>query len=185
MSSNTTLPPQAYTRETLTTAFNWLQSQPESVKKQATTPDSLVCLYARAQRMGGGSFETEAPVSSQNFMSDLKNLAEGLRQFEDPRAPKQMPFHRSQAPMAPVAPTPSAVSTAPLAAPRQPSPAQPIAQALPEMPTFAPAAPSLALNERSLAMIHEVKVAMNLSNDTEAANLMMALAYKSYKSLLA
>ncbi len=84
MANGPTLPPQAYTREILTAAFNWLQSQPESVRKLATTPDALVGLYMRAQRYGNSTLETDAPVSSQNFMSDLKSLAEGLKQFEQP-----------------------------------------------------------------------------------------------------
>jgi hypothetical protein len=90
MASGPTLPPQAYTREVLTSAFNWLQTQPESVKKLATTPDALVGLYLRAQRYGASSLEADAPVSSQNFMSDLKNLAEGLKQFEDPKERRAM-----------------------------------------------------------------------------------------------
>lgn len=85
MAIGPTLPPQAYTREILTAAFNWLQTQPESVKKLAITPDALVGLYMRAQRYGASSMEADAPVSSQVFMSDLKNLAEGLKQFEEPR----------------------------------------------------------------------------------------------------
>lgn len=86
MATGPTLPPQAYTREILTSAFNWLQSQPESVKKLATTPDALVGLFMRAQRYGASSMEADAPVSSQAFMSDLKNLAEGLKQFDDPKS---------------------------------------------------------------------------------------------------
>ncbi len=85
MANGPTLPPQAYTREILTSAFNWLQTQPESVKKLATTPDALVGLFMRAQRYGASSMELDAPVSSQNFISDLKNLAEGLKQFEKPK----------------------------------------------------------------------------------------------------
>ena len=87
MANGPTLPPQAYTREILTAAFNWLQAQPESVKKLAVTPDALVGLYMRAQRYGASSMEADAPVSSQNFMSDLKNLAQGLKQFDEPSRP--------------------------------------------------------------------------------------------------
>lgn len=79
-----TLPPQAYTREMLTTAYHWLQAQPESIRKLAQTSDALVGLYLRAQRYGQVSAENDAPVTSQAFASDLKVLAEGLRQFEDP-----------------------------------------------------------------------------------------------------
>ena len=196
MAQGSTLPPQAYTRETLTTAFNWLQTQPESVRMLATTPDSLVCLYTRAQRSGGASFESfesEAPVSSQNFMSDLKNLAEGLRQFESPsersdavRPSPALPRPQHRAPPTPIpalnqayVQTPVAPTATPTAAPTATPTAAPssAAAAAPVMP--------FALNERSWAMVQEVKVAMNLSNDAEAANLMMALAYKSLKSLLA
>ncbi len=85
MANGPTLPPQAYTREILAVAFQWLQSQPESIKKLAQTPDALVGLYLRAQRFSNATAETDAPISSQNFISDLKHLAEGLKQFESPR----------------------------------------------------------------------------------------------------
>jgi len=192
------LPPQAYTREMLTTAFNWLQTQPESVRKMATSPDSLVCLYTRAQRMGTVSLETEAPVSSQNFMSDLKNLAEGLRQFEEP----------APVPMKPRPQPISAQSSRPTHQPVQHqnfagAQVTPLVQPTPEDHRFfeqhqpvqahisAPApAPKVAsvpasmLNERSMAMIQEVKAGLNLSSDSEVANLMVALAYKNLKNLL-
>ena len=152
MALGPTIPPQAYTREMLSTAFNWLQTQPESVKKLATTPDALVGLYMRAQRYGHSSLETEAPVSSQAFMSDLKNLAEGLKQFEEPQAPK-----RAGVTMGPVNPAPMPNQEVPLS----------------------------GLNQRTWAMIHEVKNELNLSSDADAINMMIALAYKSLKNLLA
>jgi hypothetical protein len=82
MAMNSTLPPQAYTREILATAYNWLQRQPDSIKKLATTPDALVGLFIRAQRYGPANLESEAPVSSQHFVSDLKNLAADMKQFD-------------------------------------------------------------------------------------------------------
>lgn len=82
MATGPTLPPQAYTREILTAAFNWLQGQPESVRKIATTPDALVSLYMRARRFGDSSVDSDSVDTSQNFISELKNLAEGLKQFE-------------------------------------------------------------------------------------------------------
>lgn len=197
MASGPTLPPQAYTRETLTTAFNWLQTQPESVRKMATSPDALVCLYTRAQRMGSATLESEAPISSQNFMSDLKNLAEGLRQFEDPKPVQAAPVKAQR-------PTPiSAQNPAPVAAPNRFAGAQvtPLHQPVADEHRFfeqhqpaqthlsAPVAAASVglsvLNERSFAMIQEVKAALNLSSDSEAANLMVALAYKNLKNLLA
>ncbi len=74
---NQDLPPQAYTRETLQEAFNWLQEQPEPVRATVHTPERLVSLYQKAQRM----VEYDAPVSSKKFIDDLKNLASSLDQF--------------------------------------------------------------------------------------------------------
>ncbi len=226
MASGPTLPPQAYTRETLTAAFNWLQTQPDSVRKLATTPDALVGLYVRAQRFGASSLEADAPVSSQNFMSDLKNLAEGLKQFEDPKErirAAQASQSATQAPMAPStngngsnsangAPS-SATSmslhhtiphhppqqsaqqsaqhsspTLPQATPNQPQAffqSPPIASSYTHSPQLTSGSYGNPLNERSWQLIQEVKVRLNLSSDSEAANMMVALAYKSLKNLLA
>ena len=100
MAIGSTLPPQAYTREILAVAFNWLQTQPDSIRRLASTPDALVGLYLRAQRYSQTTAEGDAPISSQNFISDLKNLAEGLKQFEDEPA-RPTADHRQAAPLAP------------------------------------------------------------------------------------
>jgi hypothetical protein len=246
-----TLPPQAYTREILTAAFNWLQTQPESVRKLATTPDALVGLYLRAQRFGSSSLEADAPVSSQNFISDLKNLAEGLKQFEGPaqeqrRSMPQAPSANnaglgaralpnqavpprpaSQTSVAAPQASPSiqqayAAQAAPVAAPTpqtyqapMPQPASAPAPGFASQPPVQPvdsgaqtqagaasnsvsqvyvqfqvpqatgSSAPLGLNESSLNMIREVKSAMNLSSDVEAINMMVAIAYKNLKDLLA
>jgi hypothetical protein len=199
MASGPTLPPQAYTREILTAAFNWLQTQPESAKKLATTPDALVGLFMRAQRFGNSNLETDAPVSSQNFMSDLKNLAEGLKQFEEPR---QAELRRSAA---------AAAQHFQQQHQHQPHPPHAQSNAAQSIPQFQQA-PAMAqsfmaphqhqafssngaaghaigngfsgMNERSWTMIQEVKAHFNLSSDGEAINMMLALAYKSLKNLL-
>ncbi|MES2854713.1 MAG: hypothetical protein V4692_02565 [Bdellovibrionota bacterium] len=174
------MPPQAYTRDMLTTAFNWLQTQPEPVRKLATTPDSLVGLYMRAQRYGSVSLEVDAPVSSQTFMSDLKSLAEGLKQFEEP-TPTLKPT--------PVAPPQAPVMQAPQQQTYVPAPVQ-------AAPTFETPSRQTSvngshqvnvpgLNDRSRQMLQEVRSNLNLSSDAEAMNLMIALAYKNLKSLLA
>jgi hypothetical protein len=235
MASGPTLPPQAYTRETLTAAFNWLQTQPDSVRKLATTPDALVGLYVRAQRFGASSLEADAPVSSQNFMSDLKNLAEGLKQFEDPKERIRAAQSAQGAMQAPSingngsssangsashtpsnspslsAPTSSTSMslhhTIPHHPPQQsvqhsshsspalpqPTPSQPqaffqsppIASSYTHSPQLTSGSYANPLNERSWQLIQEVKVRLNLSSDSEAANMMVALAYKSLKNLLA
>ncbi|MBY0385244.1 hypothetical protein K2X05_08810, partial [bacterium] len=78
------LAPQAYTKETLSKAFDWLQYQPDQVKQVATSPDVLVGLFLKAQRQGIDHIDADAPVSSKKFLSDLKNLKKDMAQFEDP-----------------------------------------------------------------------------------------------------
>jgi len=178
MAAGPTLPPQAYTREILTAAFNWLQTQPDSVRKLATTPDALVGLYTRAKRFGNSSLEADAPVSSQNFMNDLKNLAEGLKQFESPGAvgggPARAGAHFASAGVIPETPP---VATGP----------QQISTVTTSHQTQVTASTTTilsGLNDRSRAMIQEVKNQMNLSSDAEVINMMVALAYKTLKNLL-
>lgn len=168
MASGPTLPPQAYTREILTAAFNWLQTQPESVKKLATTPDALVGLYSRAKRFGNSSLESDAPVSSQNFMSDLKHLAEGLKQFEEP-APIPRPQQRQSTP------SHAPQTHVPLSGPVHGN------QMAHDGMTGSLAG---VLNDRGWAMIQEVKSQLNLSSDAETVNMMVSVAYKSFRNLL-
>jgi hypothetical protein len=80
----TNLPPQAYTRDVFANAYEWLQSQSVSIKELAQTPDDLVALYLQARRHGHLSNPTP---TSKSFKNDLKNLAEGLRQFDDTQIP--------------------------------------------------------------------------------------------------
>jgi hypothetical protein len=183
MASGPTLPPQAYTREILTSAFNWLQTQPDSVRKLATTPDALVGLFTRARRFGNSSLEADAPVSGQNFMSDLKNLAEGLKQFEDSKA---APL--AQRPAISAVPG-SAMSAQTVLNQTNQQVNQQVHQVNHISQVFTPSGSQtmggqVTLNERSLVMIQEVKEQLNLSSDVEVLNMMIALAYKSLKHLL-
>lgn len=67
------LPPQAYTKETLIQAYNWLRSQPAHIQELAKSPDALVALYSKAQLHG----ETYLSRSNlQSFKAELKNLAQ-------------------------------------------------------------------------------------------------------------
>ncbi len=169
MSSGNLYPPQAFTREMLSQAFVWLQAQPDSVREMARNPEALIALYLKTQRsqmhnqkkMESQSSNpyADAPVSAQNFMTDLKSLAEGLKQFDDP-VPQNLP------------PTPHHHQGS---------------QASPQSPSQAPAvqAPqSPQLNSNSQCMIREVKEKFNLSSDVEALNMLVAIAYKNLKSLI-
>lgn len=66
------LPPQAYTKDTLLKAYQWLMGQDASIKDIATNPDILVSLYLKALRDGESALERP---SIQNFKNELKSLA--------------------------------------------------------------------------------------------------------------
>lgn len=79
------LPPQAYTREMLSEAFTWLHKQPSGIRELATNADSLVSLYLQSRRRPISSSNQELqPPSAEAFKQDLKNLAQGMKQFDDP-----------------------------------------------------------------------------------------------------
>lgn len=72
-------PPQAYTRETLVKAYQWLQAQSPQLKELASTPDLLISLYQKAQMQGREALERPTLA---NFKSELKSLAGMMGEFE-------------------------------------------------------------------------------------------------------
>ena len=80
MAMTTKLPPQAYTRETLVKAIEWLSRQPVPVRERATSADLIVSHFLGACRRA--EVLNEAPVSGEVFREDLKHLAEDLKKFE-------------------------------------------------------------------------------------------------------
>lgn len=76
-----TVVPQAYTREVLAKAFNWLQHQSISIKSLATSPDVLVNLYLKSQRHPMDC-NNNYDHSSSNFKKELQSIADGLENFD-------------------------------------------------------------------------------------------------------
>jgi hypothetical protein len=89
----TRMPPQAYTKEVLATAFDWLSRQPENIKKSIRTSDDLVGLYLRSVRSKEGvapsQKSNEDLSSAKSFRSELQGLALNLKQFEDKNAEQE------------------------------------------------------------------------------------------------
>ncbi len=188
-----------YSRVDLQAAFNWLVNQPDHVRKQASDPDRLMTLYYRSSgrpnaethsvrtdsvrldtlRMESSSsrMESEAPVSSQNFLSDLRQINEALRQFESPQpAPGADPVAPHVSHHIPhQAPHGSQPGPIPTAAHPVPGPAPAATQA--------PLAP-IALNARTLEALQEVREKLNLSSDLEALQMLVSLGYKQLKPLI-
>jgi hypothetical protein len=85
MALTNNLPPQAYTRDTLVKAIEWMSTQPQAVRERANSADLMVSYYLQARRKVAA--QIEAPVSGETFKTDLKHLAEDLKQFEESTPP--------------------------------------------------------------------------------------------------
>ncbi|MNJ99904.1 hypothetical protein D3C87_176850 [compost metagenome] len=174
------LPPQAYTKDTLLKAYQWLTCQSASIKEMATSPDILVSLYLKATRDGDSALDRP---SIQNFKNELKSLAGMMGELDRPQqtvhatvmnqAPQQQQVFTSAQPMPNMAPPPPPPSHTQqtivyVNTPNQQAPA-------PENGTT----PSLldTLDCASRAMIQEVKAEFNLSCEKEALRMLIKMGY--------
>lgn len=164
-----TLPPQAYTRDILAKAYLWMQAQPESMRKMASTPDALVGLFLRAQRNGEVSLESNAPVSRENFVNDLKNLASELEQFDHtPSTHGRAAAAQTQV----VAPSPSLHLI-------QTQTTQTVAQIQNgnALDFFG------QIDPKTKELIQDVKDQLNIQSDTEVLRMLVVLGHERIKPL--
>ncbi len=153
------LPPQAYTREVMGQAYEWLQSQPQSVKERATSMDAIVGLYLQHRRRGDNTPMSTTPISSQKFKENLQNLAAGMKEFEGNNAPapkKQLEFKDKG-------------SESPKMAAETPAAAPPVGS---------------HLNARTQQSLEQVRQALNLSSHDEALRLLVELGLERIKEIL-
>lgn len=159
------IPPQAYTRETLAQAYNWLKSQPQNIQDLAKSPDILVSLYMKAQLHGESFLERPSLV---NFKNDLKHLAGMMGEF-DTGNPAQSTS------------TPKATGNASFGGTNSFNSG--FTQAPPSEPPQTASDYRSSLDGRSLAMLGDIKNQFNLSSETEALRMLIALGYQKLKSL--
>lgn len=183
------LPPQAYTKDILLKAYQWLMGQDSSLKEIATTPDILVSLYLKATRDGEHAL---ARPSIQNFKNELRSLAGMMGELDRPAAA----VAAGPAILAPKTPATQQVQTTAPSANPAPAPApapirtMPITEPLETAaPVTATASPQRAdvfaqLDPQSLAMIQEVKEQFNLSSDLESLRMLIKVGYTRSKNLL-
>lgn len=150
------LPPQAYTKETLQKAYTWLLNQTPNVKDLATNQETLVSLYLRAVR--NGEVSVDSP-SVQNFKQELKSLATLMGDLQTPGA---VP--------APVQPKPAPAVIMPTVA--KPAPAAAASTDLTEQ-----------LDAQSLETIREVRLMLNLGSDIEALRALISLGHRQFKKI--
>jgi hypothetical protein len=154
------LPPQAYTKDTLAKAFQWLQGQPEEVKSLAKSSDLLVGLYLKANRDGAQVLQGK---SFQNFRAELKNLAEMVEDFAPPS-----PSQQQQQAAAPQAPLPTASSTASQVLSSQ-------EQNFARLEGY--------LDAKTMQYLELVQKQLNLSSPMEALRMLVTLGFEKVKSL--
>lgn len=204
------LPPQAYTKDTLVKAFQWIQLQPDNIKELASTPDVLVSLYLKAKLQGDAALERP---SIQNFKSELKNLAGQLgefdssmeRTFETYEAPTpsansgmiRRPMSQSAAQTAPSATSANSHATSLVAshvssqsafqahAHQAAAPAaQPSQHASATHATNTRGTSVSDLDAKSLMLVQEIRNQCNLSSDAEALRLMISVGHSQLKNLV-
>jgi hypothetical protein len=198
MALTTNLPPQAYTRDTLVKAIEWVSTQPPSVREKASSADLVVSFYLQACRKAASQ---ETPVSGAAFKSDLKNLAEDLKKFEEPSVPphyagrlshhevpqqqpvqQQLSFHQhthqhQHSNVRPLPPQPPETYF---------SPPEPIfkPEAKPEPKPEPPkSAASWPVDARSQVAANELQTRLNLSTETEALRILVTLGAEAAKKL--
>lgn len=162
MAVTTNLPPQAYTRETLVKAIDWINRQPPAVKERANSADLIVSHYLQACRRM--DLLKETPVSGENFREDLKHLAEDLKQFDEPFAPphSEQVVRREPPPVAPAARIFRAAESASAGPPR---------------------VLTWAVDARSLAVAREIQQRLNLGSETEALRFLVTLGTERARDL--
>lgn len=164
------LPPEAFTKETLQEAFNWLQDQEEPVRATVHTPERLVSLYRKAQRLS----DVDAPVSSKKFVDDLKNLATSLDQFSSsPQGSANTPTSTH-----PVPPQMGGgVMTTNKTSEKTSSLSEPIVKGAPPKTSF-----DTSFDPLTQKRIHKVRSRFNLSSDQEAIRLLISLGYEKFSN---
>lgn len=194
------LPPQAYTKETLLKAYQWLMSQNSNIKEIATTPDMLVSLYLKATRDGESALERP---SIKNFKSELKSLAGLMGELDRPQQSHGASASYSGAGATYHAPVQQTLQAQPV---HQPAPTPVQAPIQPQVVHMAPPVATqthqVSYTEKTLtattqasdimdvfdcgtkAMIQEVKEEFNLSSELEALRMLIKIGYVKSKGML-
>lgn len=181
----TTLPPpQAYTRDILAAAYEWLRSQPQSIRELANNSDNLVALYMQARRRGGSPMLpplTEA--SSETFKQDLRALAEGMKQFEHP--PHATGAHAANANSNSTHLNPPTAHAATVTTAVQPQPAlQAHASTPANVSSNMPATTlNMPIDPRTFEILRNTQNLCNLGSEREALRMLIAIGFERLRDL--
>ena len=171
------LPPQAYTKETMLKAYQWLMLQDESIKEMATTPDILVSLYLKTTRDGEHSLHRP---SIQNFKKELKSLAGIMGDLERPQTTPVATLEVN-----PISIEPKMTYSNPVSTPAQSTATTQTLSYTEKTVTATSSSGSLLqhLDMQSQEMVREVKEQLNLSSDAEALRMLIKLGHNKVQGL--
>lgn len=181
------LPPQAYTKDILAQAYDWLKYQPPSVRELASSADNLVALYLQAHRRAThkSTHGFENAPSSEAFRSDLKNLAQDLKKFDQQKkATKQPDSDNNMSKDVPV--TNHQVPTSPGAhSASQSEPASPSTASASSSPAYV-VQPRFTdgLDRRTKEILQDVQYRLNLSSEQEAMRMLIAIGFERIRDIL-
>jgi hypothetical protein len=166
-------PPQAYTREVLAQAYNWLKSQPPIVRERAQSADALVSLFLHSKRFGNSTvtpWDQDSDVGAQAFKSDLKNLAQGFKDFES----NVVEHMAVQQPSQPAQTQATATATTQTV------------QTVTTTQVKATSNTSLGkeLDMRTIELLRDVQLRLNLQSELDALRMLVVLGYEKIKSVL-
>ncbi|HEY1078611.1 MAG TPA: hypothetical protein VGE46_00870 [Bdellovibrio sp.] len=166
------LPPQAYTKDSLLKAYQWLMLQNSSIKEMATTPDILVSLYLKATRDGDSALDRP---SIKNFKNELKSLAGMMGELD--RQPNPVQPVIMQTPVQQQ--VPHVQHPAPQQQPHPMTPQQTQVSYTEKTMTATTRTPDVLelLDPCTLTMIREVKEEFNLSADLEALRMLVKIGH--------
>lgn len=169
------LPPQAYTKDTLLKAYQWLTGQSASIKEMANSPDILVSLYLKATRDGDSALERP---SIKNFKTELKSLAGMMGELDRGAGAVSSNYVHQAPPM-----------NAPQAVHVMPSTPPPMMETTTQtvvmsQQTTTPVQGLDFLDASTRGMIREVKDSFNLSSDMEALRMLVKIGHSRSKGLL-
>lgn len=77
------MPPQAYSKQDILKAMEWLEKQSDQVRSQATNADVLMGMYKKALIYGDSFIDKQSPISGESFKNELKGIAEQLGGFDE------------------------------------------------------------------------------------------------------
>jgi hypothetical protein len=161
MAMTQNMPPQAYTRDTLVKAIEWVSSQPPSIREKASSADLIVSLYLSARRR---SSSEEVTVRQEIFKTELKSMVEEFKSHDEPLSP---PSPGPQAPTLAAAPKPPTRFPSPVRSPEH----------LPVQ------AFNWGVDERSLALARDLQERLNLGHESEALRLLIQLGAERAREL--